>query len=345
MKNHHIEELFTSFFEGTITQDDREKIEQWKKESEENRQIFADSLRAWESMELLWRMKKYDPEKAIHQVNFKIGKQGKIRMLDIFRKVAAILFLPLIITTFYFAIEKSRQPESFVAWHTIETTAGMRSEFILPDSSKVFLNSNTRLSYPLAFNSKIREVKLTGQAYFEVTENKKVPFVVNTGRLNIEVTGTEFMATNYLNENLTEVALIEGGINLFYGDYFNAKKDIVQIKPGQMAFLKTGDNELITCQVDIKKYQAWKNGILLFRDDSMYEVIRSLSRWFNVDIQLTGPEFKDYVYTATFEDETLVQVLELLKMSAPIDYKIKKRERKADTTFSKMEVEIIQKRN
>jgi len=215
----------------------------------------------------------------------------------------------------------------------------------LPDSSRVFLNSNTRLSYPLAFSSKVREVKLTGQAYFEVAENKKVPFVVNTGRLNIEVTGTEFMVTNYLSENLTEVALIKGGINLFYGDYFIDKKDIVQLKPGQMAFLKTGDKELIISQVNIKKYQAWKDGFLLFRDDSMPEVVQRLNRWFNVDIQLTGPELKDYVYTATFKDESLVQVLELLKISAPIDYKIKTRERKTDTTFSKMEVEIIQKRN
>jgi transmembrane sensor len=84
-----------------------------------------------------------------------------------------------------------------VAWHTLEIPAGMRSEFYLPDSTKVYLNSKTSLSYPLVFSDNIREVKLSGEAYFEVAENKEVPFVVNTGRINIEVTGTEFLATNY----------------------------------------------------------------------------------------------------------------------------------------------------
>jgi len=81
----------------------------------------------------------------------------------------------------------------------------------------------------------------------------------------------------------------------------------------------------------------------MFRDDSMNEVVQRLNRWFNVDIRLTGKKLSDYIYTATFEDESLSQILDLLKISAPIDYKIKNRKRKNDGTFSKMEIEIIQK--
>ena len=81
----------------------------------------------------------------------------------------------------------------------------------------------------------------------------------------------------------------------------------------------------------------------MFRDDSMPEVVRRLNRWFNVDIGLTGKALNDYVYTATFQDESLIQILDLLKMSAPINYTIKPRERKPDKTFSKMEIEIKQK--
>ncbi len=81
----------------------------------------------------------------------------------------------------------------------------------------------------------------------------------------------------------------------------------------------------------------------MFRDDSMEDVVRRLNRWFNVDINLTDDKLKDYVYTATFQDESLIQILDLLKMSSPLDYSIKRRERKSDKTFSKMEIIITQK--
>lgn len=344
MKNNHIEELIPSWLEGTLSPEEREKVEQWKAASEENRQIFADSLRAWEGMEQLRRMKKYNPEKSIQQVHSKIEKQKRIRVLDIFQKVAAILILPLIVATLWLALGKPQKTsESFVAWHTLEIPAGMRSEFYLPDSTKVYLNSKTSLSYPLEFCNSFREVKLTGEAYFEVAENKELPFIVNTGRINIEVTGTEFIATRYPHEELTEIVLVKGGINLFQGDYLPTKKDIIQLNPGEKALCLDSDSRLAIDKVNTEKYSAWKNGVLLFRDDPMPEVVRRLNRWFNVDIQLEGPELKGWAYTATFEDESLEQVLELLKISAPVDYIIKRREMKSDKTFSKMEIVIKQK--
>jgi ferric-dicitrate binding protein FerR (iron transport regulator) len=191
-------------------------------------------------MEQLRLMKKYDPEKAIQQVNAKIEKQKRIRIIDIFQKVAAILVLPLIVVTVWFALEKPQKTsEPFLAWHTLEIPAGMRSEFYLPDSTKVYLNSKTILSYPFSFSDTIREVKLSGEAYFEVAENKEVPFIVNTGRINIEVTGTEFIAINYPHEELTEIVLVEGGINLFQGDTAPVKKILFSSIPEKKHFALT----------------------------------------------------------------------------------------------------------
>jgi transmembrane sensor len=345
MNNQHIEELLPSWFDGTINAEGKEKVEQWKEASEENRQIYAGFLRAWEGIEQLKRMKNYDAEKALIQVNSKLTAQKKYRFTDIFQKVAAVLFLPLIITTILFSIDKSqKEKDSFVAWNTIEIPAGMRSEFWLPDSTKVYLSSKTTLSYPMEFSNSIREIKLSGEAYFEVAEDREMPFIVNTGRINIEVTGTEFIATNYDHEGLTEIALLNGSINLFQGDYFTTKKDITQLKPGEKAIYKENTTNLIVEQINAEKYTAWKAGILMFREDPLPEVVRRLNRWYNVDIQLEGPELKDWTYTATFEDESLIQVLELLKISAPVDYTIKQREIKTDKTFSKMEIIIKQKK-
>ena len=219
MEHHEIEKLLPAFFEGTLDLEERERVEQWKAVSEENRQLFADSLRAWEGIEQLRLMRKYDPGKAIGQVNSRIESRSKLRILVVFQKVAAILLLPLMVATLYFATQKASQKELPLTWHTLETPAGMRSEFILPDSTRAYLNSKTSLRYPLVFSNSIREVELTGEAYFEVAENKKVPFIVNTGRVNIEVTGTEFLATNYPHENVTEIVLVEGNVNLFQGNY------------------------------------------------------------------------------------------------------------------------------
>lgn len=339
-----IEQIVLSWHEGTLSREDREKVEQWKDASDVNRQFFADSLRALEGIEQLRLMRKYNPETAIQKVNSRIEKQKQISLINIFRNIAAILILPLIFTTIWFYQKRTHEiTEQAVAWNTLEIPAGMRSEFYLPDSTKVYLNSKTRLTYPLTFSNNIREVQLSGEAYFEVAENKAAPFVVNTGRINIEVTGTEFIATNYQHEELTEIVLVEGSLNLFQGRYFSTKKDIIQLEAGEKAICERADNKLEISKVNIQKYKAWKNGVLVFRDDPMPEVVRRLNRWYNVDIKLEGPELKGWAYTATFEDESLFQVLELLKVSAPIDYVINKREIKTDKTFSKMEIVIKQK--
>ncbi len=342
MNNNNIEELILSWFEGTLSPEEREKVEQWISASDENRQAFADSLRAWEGIEQLRLMRKYKPEEAIKKVNLKIEKQKRLTFFGIFQKAAAILILPLLFATLWFALEKPQQKRKPpVAWHTLNIPPGMRSEFYLPDSTKVFLNSKTQLSYPLEFNDSLREVKLTGEAYFEVAQNGEVPFVVNTEKINIEATGTEFIVTRYPHEELTEVVLVEGEVNLYQGDYFTTKRVIRQLAPGQKALCKDVDNKLSVKKVETAKYLALKNGILLFRDDPMPEVVLRLNRWFNVDIQLVGTELEDWAYTATIEDETLEQTLELLKISAPIEYTIKRRQMKTDNTFSKMEIEII----
>jgi len=344
MKETNIERLLISYFQGDLNDEDLREIEQWKNASPENRKIFDDSKTAWEGLEQLRLMKKYDAGKAIRKVEQKIisGRKSK-NFIEVFRKVAAILILPLLIATIWIATEKAPAESEFQQWQTLVTPAGMRSEFILPDSTRVYLNSKTRLSYPLAFSSRIREVKLDGEAYFEVAENKKIPFVVDAGDIDIEVTGTEFKASNYQHENLLEVVLVSGEVNLYEGNYSEDRNVLTPLVPGERFRFDLDNKTMNIKNVDVEKYYAWKDGILMFRDDSMEEVVCRMNRWFNVDIKLTGPDLTDYVYTATFEDESLTQILELLKISAPIDYTIKQRERKSDDTFSKMEIVIEQK--
>lgn len=334
--------MLPAFFEGTLKSEDEKKVTEWKEASAENRLVFEESKAVWEQTERLRKMQKYNAQKALESVNKKIERSGASKFIKLFQRIAAILIFPLLIATLYFSTKNLSEEISKDNWYTLKTGAGMRSEFVLPDGTEVFLNSNTILKYPVAFNGSLREVIIDGEAYFDVVKNKKQPFIVNTGDVNVEVTGTQFKVSNYESEGMTEVVLVEGAVRLFQGTYSGEKEMFKTLVPGEKARYLVEQERIYFEKVDTEKYVAWKDGKLMFRDDSMDEVVRRLNRWYNVDIQLTGHDLGDYVYTATFEDESLIQMLDLLKMSAPIDYKIKPRERKADNSFSKMKIEIIQ---
>ncbi|MDD4107893.1 MAG: FecR family protein [Prolixibacteraceae bacterium] len=154
-------------------------------------------------------MKKYNPDKAIKNVNLKIRSHYRYSISSITTKIfVSVLFL-ITSATIYLSINKEQTTDKISEWNTIVTPPGIRSEYILPDSTIVYLNSGTVLKYPELFSDRFREVVLTGEAYFEVKGDKNTPFIVNTGNLNIEVTGTHFKTANYPHENLTEIVLIE----------------------------------------------------------------------------------------------------------------------------------------
>ena len=145
----------------------------------------------------------------------------------------------------------------------------------------VWLNSGTDLSYPSSFSEGTRNVKLLGEAFFDVAKDAKHPFIVNLGKINIEVVGTKFNAVNYEHEGQTEVVLASGKVKLFEKGENNSRL-ISEMKPGQLAIYLKAGNTISLKNVDIGKYTSWIGGKLIFRDDPMDEVVRKLDRWFNV---------------------------------------------------------------
>lgn len=337
------EELLAGWFEGSLSGEELQKVIEWKEASAENEKALKELEKVWKHTEHLRSMQKYDARQALKKVNSKVEDKTRSRFFEIFRKAAAILILPLLLVVIYQYIQKSDEIVAEVEWNTLHTGPGMRANFKLPDGSAVILSSNTTLSYPMVFSGELREVDLLGEAYFDVEKNIEKPFIVNAGKILVEVTGTEFIVSSFASENLTEIVLVEGSVNLCQCSILEQRSVIQALTPGDKATLEEDNNKLFVEKVNVEKYIAWKNGKLMFRDDTMVEVVRRLNRWYNVDIHLRDNSLKDYVYTATFEDESLFQVLDLLKLSAPIDYHIKPRKRKNDNTFSKMEIEIVRK--
>ena len=125
----------------------------------------------------------------------------------------------------------------------------------------------------------------------------------------------------------------------------DGNKDFGFLNPGQRAVYVKGEQKVVKNEVEVDKYISWRDGTLIFRDDSMEEVAKRLSRWFNVEIVIVDPEIQSYIYKATFRDESLLQVLNLLKMSGPINYKISQRKSLPNGEFTKQKVILMKRKS
>lgn len=346
MKEHFdYDELLTSYFSGTLTGDDERELEEWKEASEENLMVFKNAEKVWQSLNILQEMRGYNVSRALSNVHRKTQKssdQIQKTFLFYWQRIAAILLLPLFIGgTIYFTKAKQTSGNS-VVWQTISTPPGVKSQIQLPDGTLVWLNSGTNLSFPSSFSDGTRNVKLLGEAFFEVAKDEKHPFTVDLGKINIEVVGTKFNAINYEQEGQTEVVLASGKVRLFER-YENQRRLISEMEPGQQAIYLNAGNTISLKNVDTGKYTSWIEGKLIFRDDPMDEVVRKLDRWFNVQIEITDPNIGGYIYTATFQNETIEQILSLIKRTSPVEYAIIPGERLNDGSFEKQRI-ILRKR-
>ncbi|HUX56765.1 MAG TPA: FecR domain-containing protein [Bacteroidales bacterium] len=341
-----IEELLPGYLSGDVSDKDRSIVDVWRTESPGNEVFYLESRKAWEAMPLLYEMEQFNSFEALRKVNTRISKSGSSKWWVIIQRVAAILLLPLLVYSAYLTMQnltKEELPEEHVVMQTITSRPGMVTQFSLADGTEVWLNSGSELQFPVLFNGDMREVKLSGEAFFEVAKNEKQPFRVNARELNIDVLGTSFDVMSYDDDTQSEVILIEGKVSLSAEDG-QVNKEFGAMHPGQRAVFNVESREVCAHEVEADKYISWRDGNLIFRDDPMEDVVRRLSRWFNVEIIFNDPEIKSYIYTATFRHENLEQVLKLLKLSAPIDYRIIDRKPLPGNEFTKQKI-LIMSRN
>ena len=173
--------------------------------------------------------------------------------------------------------------------NTITTPRGGQYQVILPDGTKVWLNSASWIRFPTYFTGTSREVEINGEAYFEVTKNRFKPFKVKTNHANIEVLGTHFNVMAYDDETVMKTTLLEGAVNITSGS-FSAK-----LIPGQQAQVSASGQNKVLNDVDVDDEIAWKNGIFQFRDAGIDVILRQAARWYDVNIiyksKLPGKEF------------------------------------------------------
>lgn len=171
-----------------------------------------------------------------------------------------------------------------ILYNTLQTTKGQTYATVLSDGSRIWLNSESSIRYPVTFRGEERKVYITGEAYFEVTNlGGKMPFRVNVGDMEIEVLGTHFNINAYPDEAVIKTTLLEGKVKVNY----RAKTAI--LKPGQQSQVKSESGTLQTIDnADVEQAIAWKNGFFQFNNDDLKTVMRQISRWYDLDIEYQG---------------------------------------------------------
>lgn len=263
------------------------------------------------------------------------------RTIKIFQKVAAVLFIPMIV---FFWMLRDEQPfrSGEIAYSEIYSPPGTRTRFFLKDGSSGWLNGGSTLEFPVEFMGKSREVVLEGEAYFDVATDPKKPFVVESIHTRVIAHGTSFNVQSYPGDPEVRVTLVSGNISLF--EVRDGKTSrLAELKPDQMAILDQDNRDFRIDKVDAERVTAWKEGRLVFRGEPLPTIVRKINRWYNVELIIKDEELSDFPFQATFVDETLDEVLHLLQHSAPIRIREMGREKKADGTFEKRKIELYYK--
>ncbi len=279
-------------------------------------------------------------ERVHHMIREKEDQRKKTfgnRILTFYSKAAAILLLPLILASGLFIgfWSKISDKDQYVS-SVIHAPMGSRVSFNLPDGTKGWLNSGSSLSYTLPFTDK-RNVALEGEAWFDVAHDERKPFEIKTVSAMIQVLGTSFCLNAYRDEHYVEVVLQNGKV--MFSDSTNTKN--ITLLPSERLVYRNG--EVTVSSADPSKYKAWTDGKLVFRGDAMTEVARRIERWYNIKVELADKELERFSFRGTFEDDSLVEVLDLLSMTSPIGYKIIPREMNASGTFQKVRVILFKK--
>ena len=194
---------------------------------------------------------------------------------------------------------------------------GMRSSIVLSDGTRVILNAGTTLSYPAAFVSCQREVKVNGEAFFEVSHDKDHPFIVSAENVKVKVLGTKFNVKAYKEDDHIEVTLTEGKVGVGLGEHH----DMMYISPGQQALFNKMKQSFSKYEVNLDYYTSWKEGKFYFKSVTFLEIAKQLERRFNVHISVEPAKLQRTVFSGDFvRGENLEQILRIITADKRTDY-------------------------
>ena len=199
-------------------------------------------------------------------------------------------------------------------WNTMETMTGMEYTLALADGSRVYMNAETRVTFPVDFRGAERRVRLVGEAYFEVACDEGRPFVVETEGVDVRVLGTSFNVRAYGDEGEVATTLVEGRVAVGDGSVTR------EIAPGEQATYVKADGRLAVRRVDVALYTAWRTGKFVFRNETLREVMGYLSRWYGFEYRFVDERAADARIGASMDRyEDMTPIIEMMRRTGLVN--------------------------
>ncbi len=201
-------------------------------------------------------------------------------------------------------------------YNTIKTPVSGQYQVVLSDDTKVWLNAGSSIRFPTAFSANERLVEIEGEAYFEVSKDKKRPFRVKSDSQLIEVLGTHFNVNAYRDESSVKTTVLEGSVKI------SAGSENKIIKPGQQNRLSRTKQTMDVVDVDLEEATAWKNGLFMFDNEEIHSIMRKISRWYGVEVVYEDGNIEEKFGGTVSRFENVSQVLKILEVTGTIHFKI-----------------------
>ncbi len=219
---------------------------------------------------------------------------------------------------------KKIKKEIKTIYNTLQTPRGGEYNLILSDGTKIWINADSEIKYPVQFNDSARKIYLKGEAYFEVAENKSKPFILTTNNIEISVLGTSFNVMAYFNENNIKTTLVEGKIKIGnISENIQESKEIY-LNPGHQAVLNRESQQFEVKKVDTEIYTAWKDGKFVFANETLEEIMTRLGRWYDFETEFTDAEIKYYHFSGTLKRyENISEILKMMELTTKIKFEFK----------------------
>ncbi|MCE2617626.1 MAG: FecR family protein [Phocaeicola sp.] len=318
--NKKIEDLLISYSKGKATKEEIIQLEQWIQEDKSHKKVAEQIATLQFAADVTLMNKDIDTEGSLSKTNSLITKkERKIKGLAWLQRIAAMLTIPLLISTLWFYRQSEREKPSPQTIE-IKTTPGMTTSLTLSDGSKVHLNSSSSLSYPSSFTNNQRNVTLSGEAYFEVTKDSSKPFIISVQKgASIEVHGTILNVEAYNDENIS-TTLIEGAVDFRFQKNGQFKKVILQPLEKLVYESKTGNTKLY--HTSGQSETAWINGKIIFDNTPMNEAFNQIGKHFNIEFVFNSKRrFKDEAFTGTFSTQRFERIMEYFKVASGIRWR------------------------
>jgi ferric-dicitrate binding protein FerR (iron transport regulator) len=326
-------ETIAAYLAGELTEIEKKEVDTWIALSSENQQTFAKWQLLWQTSQVI--SKTYDPDvdkawekihSSTHNTSFKTPnrrgeksdrKLGQKVLGHWLLRVAAVF---LLITVLAFVTNKLIQSTTkpSIVWTEKFTDEFQTSQVVLPDGSKVWLNTDSRIRYPEKFTGVNREIFLSGEAFFEVTRDEHHPFLVHTGESLTKVLGTSFNIRGYESDSVISLTVVNGKVSFDAKDARPVSGALVE--PNQQATLNKRTMHIYKTVNNEVNFLAWKTGKLVFRDARLMDALQALEIYYRVDFETNDSTLYNCRFTGSFDHAPLQEVLEVFSFGSDIDY-------------------------